>query len=90
MRESHRRTALCAAVGGIRWADGAADINPPRAHAIVFETYYTLQHASRSWLLKESGSVSNANFEIEGDAITLTSPLVVPNHFDYVLLLTYD
>src|SRR6266568_8670597 len=41
VRESHRRAAPLAAVDRIPWGDGAADIDPPRAPAIVFETSRT-------------------------------------------------
>src|SRR6266480_4924337 len=41
VRESHRRAAPLGAVDGIPWGDGAADIDPPRAPAIVFETSRT-------------------------------------------------
>src|SRR5438093_13270697 len=41
VRESHRRSALLGAVGRKSWGDGAADIDPPRARAIVLEKSYT-------------------------------------------------
>jgi len=41
VRESHRRAAPLGAVDRIPWGDGAADIDPPRAPAIVFETSRT-------------------------------------------------
>src|SRR2546428_7321733 len=42
IRESHRRTALLGAVGRMPWGDGATDIDPPRARAIVLEKPYPL------------------------------------------------
>jgi hypothetical protein len=41
VRESHRRAALLGTVATISWGDGAADIHPPRAPAILFETSHT-------------------------------------------------
>src|SRR6266581_9189519 len=46
VRESHRRAAPLGAVDRIPWGDGAADIDPPRAPAILFETSHTFSAPS--------------------------------------------
>src|SRR5437016_908886 len=46
VRESQRRAALLGGVGRTPWGDGAADIDPPRAPAILFETSHTFSAPS--------------------------------------------
>src|SRR5437667_12822881 len=67
VRESHRRAAPLGAVDRIPWGDGAANIDSPRAPAIVFETSRTFSACLpqfQTMPLRASNKTAHANRQV--------------------------